>query len=240
MGITYELVIALLAATGAGLLRGMTGFGSSLVLAPVLAQIYGPQTAVAISLMTGVAASTLMAPGHLRDASGSVVSATGIAGLVFLLPGLALLHATEPDLMRRVIGLVTLVAAIAMLVLPGRAFPSGLVPQIVAGSVGGLVMGATSMGGPPVVLYLVGRDDHASAKKANVIFVVGGLEIAALVLLAAFGSIGKQALVTFAILIPAFALGMFAGQRAFGLVGDRYRNLVLVVLLGIGIVAAIR
>jgi len=70
VGAVWELdtiLVALFVAGVAGLLRGVTGFGSSLVLAPVLSIILGPIEAVAITLLIGISASIFLIPRYLAD-----------------------------------------------------------------------------------------------------------------------------------------------------------------------------
>lgn len=234
---TATIMIGVVAAASAGLLRGATGFGSALVIAPVLSHLLGPQQAVVISLMIGASATLFMAPRHRTSVNWPVVTSAGLAGLVLLIPGVMLLRLADPEIMKRVIGLVTLAAALLMLLFHARSLPSGPVPQMLAGALGGLLMGATSMGGPPVVLYLVSRHDSSEEKKANVIYVVGLLEVGALVLFAISGGIEMASLRLFALFLPAFAVGMYLGRMAFGFIGERYRSVVLVVLLLIGLIA---
>ena len=234
-----EVWVGVAAAASAGLLRGATGFGSALIIAPVLSHLFGAQQAVAISLMIGASATLFLAPTSWRRMSLSVGLTTGAAGILLLLPGVLLLKAADPDVMRKLIGLTTLAAALAMLAFKARAFPAGIVPQLFAGGLGGLIMGATSMGGPPVVLYLVSRRDETEVKKANVVFIVGALEIGALVLLGATGMIELRSLYHFALFLPPFALGMYGGSYAFAFVGERYRSVVLLILLLVGIVAVL-
>ena len=54
---TIETLIATIAAVVAGFSRGFTGFGSSLIMAPVYALIYGPVVTVATVLLLEVAVS---------------------------------------------------------------------------------------------------------------------------------------------------------------------------------------
>ena len=68
-------------------------------------------------------------------------------------------------------------------------------------------MGATSMGGPPLVLFLLGRNSDARQLKANVVVTVGLIELGALVGLAVVGHVELATLVRFAALLPAFWLG---------------------------------
>lgn len=234
---TLPALAGALAISGlAGVVRGITGFGSALVIAPLLARLVGPVEAVAMTLMMGAAASTLLLPRYASGLQARLVSPVAVAGLVLLVPGVLLLRFVDPELMRRSLALVMTVTAAALWLAPGYEGPSGLAPSITAGAIGGLIMGATSMGGPPVVLYLVSRPGTAEQKKANVVVAVGALEAGAVAMLAVLDAITAQTLVRFAMLLPVFLAGTCLGERAFrGRAGPNYQNLTLALLLATGI-----
>ena len=62
-------------------LRGVTGFESSLVLAPVLSIILGPVEAVAITLLIGISASIFLIPRYLADYDRDTVLPLSLAGI---------------------------------------------------------------------------------------------------------------------------------------------------------------
>lgn len=234
------LSFAMAIAMSAGLLRGATGFGSSLVLAPILARLFGPVEAVAVSLMLGASGSLQMLPRHLRDLHAPAVRTIGLAGLLCLVPGVLILHMVSADAMRHVIAIGSLAVAATLLAMPSYVGPVGRGPSFVAGALGGLIMGATSMGGPPVVLYLVSRDGGVRQTMANIVAVVGSLEVGAILLLLVTGLLHGQTALRFAWLWPAFALGTWVGHRVLHeRLGPRYRPVVLVLLMLVGIASLI-
>ncbi|MCG6115708.1 MAG: sulfite exporter TauE/SafE family protein [Mesorhizobium sp.] len=223
--------IAVLASIGAGLIRGVTGFGSSLVLAPVLAQLFGPVEAVGISLVMGVIASLQMARISGSEIDRQQVSIVAGAGLVALIPGMFLLYHLHPEFMRRSIGFATIAAATMIAVAPQFKIPTGILPPVVAGSFGGLIMGATSMGGPPIVLYFISRNDTSIQKKANIVFSVGMLEIAALLVFIFYGFININTITIISIIAPFFMISTFIGFRLFNLSGVIFNYFVIAVAI---------
>jgi len=234
----YEWAAALAAAAFAGLLRGTTGFGSALVLAPVLANLFSATEAVALSLMLGAFGSLQLLPRYLRYVEVPSVRLIGAAGLLHLLPGVSLLHIVDPDWMRRGLAITTLATAALLLALPTYEGPRGRGSCVVAGALGGLIMGSTSMGGPPIVLYLVSRPGSADQKKANVILVVGVLELGAIALLAVSDGLSAVTLLRFVTMLPVFVAGTFLGERLFReRLTVRYRQVMLFTLIVVGAAA---
>lgn len=235
---TYELTAALIAAAFAGFLRGTTGFGSALVLAPVLAILFDATEAVALSLMLGAFGSLQLLPRYRRHLEVSSVRLLSAAGLLHLLPGVLLLHVIDPEWMRRGLAMTTLATAALLLILPAYEGPRGRGPCAVAGALGGLIMGSTSMGGPPIVLYLMSRPGSAEQQKANVIFVVGALELGAIALLALSGGLNTATLMRFVTMLPVFIAGTFLGERFFReRLTSRYRQVMLFTLIIVGVAA---
>lgn len=234
----HDWAVALAAAAFAGLLRGTTGFGSALVLAPVLANLFSATEAVALSLMLGAFGSLQLLPRYLRHVEVPSVRLIGAAGLLHLLPGVSLLHIVDPEWMRRGLAITTLATATLLLVLPAYQGLRGRGPCVVAGALGGLIMGSTSMGGPPIVLYLVSRPGSSDQKKANVILVVGALELGAIALLVVSGGLNLATCVRFVTLLPVFVAGTFLGERIFReRLTVRYRQVMLFALIAVGTAA---
>lgn len=234
---TLPTMAAALAISGvAGIVRGVTGFGSALVIAPLLARLVAPVEAVAITLMMGAAASLLLLPRYAKGLQTRLVSPVGVAGLAFLVPGVFFLRFVDPDVMRRGLAVMMILTAAALWAFPRYVGPSGPASSLAAGAIGGLIMGATSMGGPPVVLYLISRPGTAEQKKANVVAVVGALEAGAIALLAVLGAITTQTLFRFALLLPLFIVGTWLGERVFRYrAGPNYLKLTLALLIAIGV-----
>ena len=236
---TDEILLTLVAAFFAGALRGLTGFGSSLVLAPVLAQLFDPGSAVALSLATGVVATLFMMPRYGRTADRSFVAPMVLTGTIGLLPGMLLLHYVEAETMRGVIGSVTLLTAVGLLLAPHLVFPSGFWARLLAGAVGGGAMGATSMGGPPIVLYLMGQKASPDVQKGNIVMTVGLIETVALALLTALSLYPLSALKLMLVIIGPFVIGAVVGRELFARRGELFRPLALVLLAATGLAALV-
>ena len=113
-----HLLAAIGTAAVAGLLRGITGFGSSLVLAPVLSIILPPTDAVAITLLIGVSASLILVPRYFGQIDRSSVGALSGAGLIFVVPGIIFLKFVDANTMRALIAYTMIVISIFMIVRP--------------------------------------------------------------------------------------------------------------------------
>lgn len=226
----------LLAATVAGAMRGFSGFGAALVLAPVLSLIVGTHVAVpAIILAIFVTTAQLVAPTwpHVRWSDQFALSLPGCVGVP---AGVLLLLYVDPEQMRRAISAVT--ALIALFLLSG--WRHGQRPTVFGsatmGALGGVLSGAASVGGPPVVAYLLAGPGSPSQTRASLVYYFAFTQLAALTMFWIGGLMNWEVLVTAALIVPALVLGTWGGSRLFHLASERaFRRAALTILLLVGV-----
>jgi uncharacterized membrane protein YfcA len=110
------------------------------------------------------------------------------------------------------------------------------------GAVSGAMMATTSVGGPPVLLYLLSGNDPPLVNRANIVSYYFLTQFLLIVIVLATGVAGFDALVRAAVLFPVMVLGAWAGGRLFhGLASERlYRNVALVILFVTGLFGLLR
>lgn len=219
-----------------GFLRGFVGFGAALVIVPVLAVVFGPRAAVAISSIMGLPAVLQLLPEAVRRSEPGVV--LPVAGAIFLAAplGTALLVNVDPDVMRIVIsGLV--VAMVALLASGWKlAQKPGLPTLAGAGAVGGIVQGIGGIGGPPVVAVALARAGPPEQQRANVLGLMTAIALSSLLPLAWWGLFTREVVVAGLVLFPLYSLATALGSRYFATGGARhYRNAALATLAVIGL-----
>ena len=228
------LVVAGAVGALAGVIRGITGFGGAMVMSPPLALILGPVLAVpVVLLLESVAAAPMVA--QLRGlVRWRVIGPIAAAACLALPLGAYVLVSVEPQAMRRVIAAVVIV--FSLLLLKGWRY-SGThraATGVGLGAMSGVMIGATSMGGPPVVLYLLAGPDPVGVTRANLTLYIAVTALGALGVLWAAGVLGREALLLALALAPGYCLGMVAGTRLFARFDDlRFRRFTLVLMLAI-------
>jgi uncharacterized membrane protein YfcA len=228
--ITFAVGIAFLA----GVVRGITGFGGALVMAPPLALLVGAQVAVpVILLLEGVAATPMV--WQTRSlvrwrVIGPIIGAVCVTAPV----GGYLLLVVEPQVMRRVIAAI--VVGFSILLLHGWRYtgPQRAVTAIGVGSLSGVLVGATSMGGPPKILYLLAGPDRAETTRANLTYCIAASSLAGAIANWWGGLVSLTTLVAVLVLAPGYYGGVAAGSRLFARFDDqRFRRFTLVLLIAI-------
>jgi len=145
-------------------LQTSTGFGFALLSAPVLAVLVGPVEAVSTIVATGVVVDVLVlaADGRRPQPRGRDVLSLGLWSVPGLVAG-ALLLRVLPNTVLQLVVAAAVLFAIGHRLRPRRArSAAALLPErwwsaAPAGLASGVLSTATTLGGPPVVLYLTRR-----------------------------------------------------------------------------------
>ena len=151
----WDLALAALMLSVAGVIRGFSGFGSAMMIVPLYSLLFGPVQAVATVAVLEAVITFQLIPRALREAHWPDVLLLS-AGACPVIPfANRILLTADPDVMRRVIAVLVIVFAIVMLTgwrYHGRRHPAA---TLVVGALSGVLIGSAGMAAPIVVLYLL-------------------------------------------------------------------------------------
>ena len=226
----------------AGMTRGFAGFGAGLIMMGPLALLFGlPAAVVSVAVIdSGAAFAILRGVWGIADRKRALIAAGAAA--VLMPAGVLILKTAEPVLLRQIAGFAILLFVLLIsLGLKWRG--EGYVSAAAAGSFGGLIGGATSLIGPPVILYFLARAEAADRTRATlaiyITVVVWAQFLTTAVFEATSGVAGWDAWLTAAFLIPVYAFGIYAGRRLFTLASPLfYRRVALTLVTAAGLLAA--
>jgi len=232
--LTAEILAAGIAiAFLAAVCYAVTGFGFALVMTPLLAVAWDVKSAVVTSVLLSTLALLPLLVGaraHVPLSRAFVLVLGSFAGIPL---GVVILQGLDSDALQALVAGTVIVAALLLYLRPTAAggADSGS-RQLATGFVSGIVGGSTSMGGPPIVLYLIGREPDVAAFRATLLafFLPGSvLQIA---LLAGVGRITGDVLLLAGVALPAVVAGLAAGVWLRGRVRpERFHALVVAVLI---------
>ncbi len=233
---TPEMALAVTVAAAAGLVRGFAGFGSGLMMVPVLALVFGPKAAVPIVVMLEIMVSAHLLPKARADVEWRFVGIMAAGAFVTMPLGVFFLAYLEPEMMTRLIA-INVLAAVAILASGWRykgPRPAWLTACV--GAVSGLFLAATTLGIPPVLIYMVAAGDRSATVRANLIAYFPLTMVFALAVQAYAGVADGQAVVRAAMMLVPFLAGSWFGAKLFR--PDRevlYRRVVLGLLFAVGL-----
>lgn len=225
------LVLTVLVAGVAGLARGFSGFGAALIFMPAASALVTPAVAAPVLLL----ADGILSMGFLprawalaRRRDVALMTAGAAAGVPL---GTFVLNHADPMALRWAIAGIALV--MLLLLASGWRYQGAPRPAVttLVGCISGLFGGLAQLSGPPVVAYwLSGKETHATVR-ASIILFFGATTFFAVASYLAAGLITEQSLWLAGLVAPAYAMGLFAGSRAFGLASpETFRRLSLLLI----------
>jgi len=225
------LAAALLSAV-AGLMRGFSGFGSGMLLAPVFAILYGPGAAVLMIAVMEVAVSIQLVPRALQDAQRGFLLPLIGAALLGMPLGAWLLAIANPEFLTRAIALIVLTFVVVLGIGWRYQGPKRLVPTLGVGGLGGALLTSTSVGGPPILLYILSGPDSAAANRANIIVFFAATELLAPIFLYLQGLFAWEIVLRAMALCPLYLCGAWIGSRLFRASSETLYRRVALAFLG--------
>ncbi len=239
--LTNELLIAMAVVAGAGLMRGFAGVGSGMMMAPVFAVLFGPVQTVAVIILMEVVVTAQLMPGVHREINWRVIAPMGAAAALLMPVGSWLLVTLDPTLIARTIAFVVLVFSVVLMIGWRYDGAKKLWASLSIGSLSGVLMAATSLGNPPVMVYLLSSRDDAATNRANFTGYFAVTLVALIAIMAVQGLIGREALTTAALLLPVFMIATFVGSKLFRKSSEAmYRRVALGILFCIGLYGLLR
>lgn len=240
--IDFNLLLSLAAVSvfAGGFLRGFSGFGAGLAIVPMLSLIYRPADAVVMFALLEVIAALQLIPAVARQAQWRSVVAISVSAAATVPLGAMLLVTIDADLMRRMIAVFVL--AFTAVLASGwrfRGAPSRAV-ELAVGSVSGVLAGAATLGGPPVILFYLSGIQRASVVRASLTVYFVFVTLWALLTFAWIGIVTADLMLRAVILAPGYVLGMVLGSRLFRFASERaFRRSALGLLVIIGLVVLV-
>lgn len=227
------LLIALFGVFAASVLRGFTGFGFGLAAVPLLSLALPPAQVVPFVVVLQV----LVGLGGIRPA-WKLCDWRAMRGLV---PGLLLgipmgtlvLTAFAPNTVRLVIGAI--IAASVLLLWRGAKLPPrpSMALTMGVGTLSGIISGLASMGGPPVVVYLLALGHGAAVVRATSIVYFMATGLTATVAMVPRGLIDLDVVLWSVAAIPVLLGGSALGTWGFHRAKPHHHRVTALVVLSV-------
>jgi uncharacterized membrane protein YfcA len=153
--------------------------------------------------------------------------------------GAVALASADEEAMRKAIGVMVLVST--LLIASGWRLRGGgtAIGDAAAGALGGILNGAAAIGGPPITLYILGREGAAAEKRADIIIIFAVVHTATLAGLI-LADLMTLAIIYLSIaLMPFFLLSTWLGTALFRRFGEHAFDRVAQIFLFAIAVAAI-
>ena len=237
----YTLIFLGCAILAAGIIRGYSGFGFSMVAVMSLSLVFPPVEIVPLILVLEIVASVSLLPRVWRQVDWRSLSWLSMGVILGTPAGVYLLANVPARPMRAAIAITVM----TLVVLLWRGFALKTMPgrnqTLSTGVASGLLNGAATIGGPPVILFYFSTPAGVAVSRASIIAFFLGTDILAFVICLVQGLVkAKTGVMLAACLIPLLT-GIGLGSHFFNQSNEEsFRRKVLILLMILSMVAFIR
>ncbi len=196
-----------------GLVQGCGGFGMALIAAPALMFVLEPAEVVPTVILLSLPNTLLVAYDGRKHIQPPLLAPLVIGGMVGMPFGVWALRVINADLMKVLIG--SFVVLFAMTLLAGWRRPLTNMRRALfpVGVCSGFLGGSTSMGGPPVILFLANQETPKNVFRSNIVAHFCFINVVGLSMLWLNGLVTWPLVGQAAIFLPAMLVGTYCGAR---------------------------
>ena len=223
-----------------GFLRGFIGFGSGLLMIPILSFFYSPIFAMVFNIVIEIPATIYLTFVGIKKSNLKEITPMMFTMMLTIPFGTIFLVSVDEQIIKTLMSLLLIFFVI--LIATGWRIKSTITKYVLVlgGAISGLMQGATGMGGPPYVTVLLSKNDSDDVARANILVITSGLVISAIISLYYFGLFTKDILLTGAISAPIYVFATYIGTKFFNYSGNKYfRNSSLIALGVVGLATLI-
>lgn len=219
-------------------LQGLTGFGYSMFSLPLLAMFMPVQEAVPILSMTSIILN-LMVFLHARGSTSvKRVLPLLLAGAAGLPLGVYILGRLDENFLKGAVGVLVILSSVLYLSGFRVRVRREKLSMIPVGLASGILNGATTFSGPPVILFLSNQNVSRDAFRGSLAVYFLMLNVLAAPAFLAGGFLTAETALRAACSLPAVLAGGLLGSRlASGLGEGVFRRWALAALLLLGVVS---
>lgn len=222
----------------AGIVRGLSGFGTGMIVAPVAAGLYDPVTAVVLLVIIDSLPTLPLTIPVMRIARWREILPI-LAGFTLFVPlGIYVLKNGNETALRWLI--CSAILACAATLWSGWRYrgPRGLPVSFGVGGIAGVLSGIASIPGPPVIIYWLASGMPTAIVRANLLVLFLFSELLSAANLWAADLFDRPRIMLGLLMIPVYALGLFAGWRLYGAASDTtYRRVAFTLIVAAALLA---
>jgi uncharacterized membrane protein YfcA len=240
-GFSSEIIIILLiTAFGAGLVRGFSGFALSATVMAVMANFVPPIQLAPICLCLELVASIMMMRGGLKQADMGVVWGLVIGSVIGTPVGYLILVNIEATT-ARLVALVIITTLSLLLFMRVRANFLNTKPGLYISGIGAGFAGIATVGGMVVALYVLAREKAAAEMRGSLVMYLMISLVSTTLFQILFDILTIEAVKRAAVMIPVLIIGILIGSAFFRPSLEKYyKPFCLLTLIAICLIGLVR
>ena len=198
----------------AAFIRGLAGFGFALILAPMLLLILEPVTVVVVNLFLGLLSNIPVLFHSFTKVRLTKILPMMMGSLLGIPLGVWIINILAPNILKILIGVIVIIMAVLLVMGLRKTFTNERLSSIIAGFSSGILATSTSLGGPPVVLFMHSQNWPKDIIHPSLAAYFTFLSCCSLGALSLFIQVNVGMVIQVASLIPAMLLESVWTQRA--------------------------
>ena len=210
-----DLGWAMLLILGAAVVRGYTGFGFAAIAITGLNLVWSPQISVPVILLLDLIGSVGLLRSAWPESDRGLISRLSTGALIGIPLGLTLLIQLPETVLKLAINTGVLILTLILFFRPHRAAREYPWLTRAAGGISGAFTAAASIGGLPVVCYLMSTPLDARSQRASMVIFLAATDLVALMLMTGSGLLGLHLVLPILLLLLPTLLGVHLGKIAF-------------------------
>lgn len=233
---SFEVLLTVVAVIIAGIFRGFSGFGTGMILVPSLSVIYEPVVAVITVVLLELVTALQLVKTSLPQCHWRTVVPMAVISSLMVPFGALLLVNVDANTMRIVIAVLVMLSVVILSSGWRYKGDAGIKVSAITGVSSGLITGATSLGGLPVILYYLSSHLTTRVARASMIVFLIITTMISLVTYMFHGIITSDVILRTANIAPVFIIAIWLGGLLFGKVSESlFRRIILSLLGGISV-----
>ncbi|MEA2105056.1 MAG: sulfite exporter TauE/SafE family protein [Candidatus Cloacimonadota bacterium] len=235
-----QLILGFLIFFSAAMLQGITGFGFSLLAVPLLTFFLPPKIVIPIMLLLSIPLNIAVIFSHLKSVNFRKISLILFAGIIGMPIGTYFLVNVNDWIIKLGIGLLIITFGGLLLLGFQKKFKHEKITRLIIGFASGILGGAVSMSGPPIVLFLANNQERKNTFRVNLALYYFCLNLFIIPIYVLNNLLTPQVFSLSLTFLPALILGVIFGNLfAKKLPENTFRKITLILLLIMGFMAVI-
>lgn len=225
-------VLALCAVFIAAFVRGVSGFGFGLVLAPILLLIVNPKEMVIIVMFLGLLGHLLVLWRSYRNVDLKRILPIMVSSLFGIPLGVLIINAITPAHLMIIVGVTILCFTMVMAFGYHKPFANEGLSGGVVGFLSGILATSTGLPGPPLVIFMHNQNWPKEKIYPNLAAQFTLLCAMALITLSILGDVKPELVITAASFLPTMFIGIYIGMSLFRWTSARFfKNLSVIIVI---------
>lgn len=221
----------------AALAQAVAGFGFALMAMPLLILVLDVEDALVLATLISLTNTSSLAYTNRRHIPWPTIGPMLVGAAIGMPFGLALLLLAPEGVIRLLVGISTL-AMTAALLAGLRIRSRSTAGELAIGGLSGALNTSTGINGPPIVLYLQGREHSPEEFRGGMGAFFFGSSLVAIISYAVAAIITRDAVLYFVAALPAVLLSSYLGRRIVARVDPSlFRRLVFALLITLALLA---